>query len=109
MHIRIQISSFNIKIYVSLKKKKSILISKDECAPFSACSMICLTAFFKLFARSINCSLGLKSFWVEDFATHSANCSLLSDKDSSLENSSPSSSTMGGVMPGRIGAAWASV
>lgn len=28
--------------------------------PFSVCSMICLMAFFRLLARSISCSLGLK-------------------------------------------------
>lgn len=36
------------------------VITSKNTLPFSVCSMICLMAFFRLLARSISCSRGLK-------------------------------------------------
>lgn len=84
--------------------QKPILLT---CVPFPASSMTCLTAFFRLFARNI-ISFGFTAFWEEGFVVSSKSCSLLSHKDSSLEDSTVSSSTRTGLMPGRMGAAWES-
>lgn len=75
------------------------------CVPLTACSMICRTAFFRLLALSISCSLLLKSWsggslWSPPFSVSSSSSfSFSSVKLSSLTSSSSScsSSTIGGV------------
>lgn len=101
----------NMKILLCLQDGDAANFFKGQpCSrvPLPASSMTCLTAFFKLFARSI-ISFGLTAFWEGGFAGSSTSCSLLSHKDSSLEDSTVSSSTMREWMPGRTGVAWESV
>ncbi len=50
----------NKNVHAIIKDKYIYLISSKNALPFSVCSMICLMAFFRLLARSISCSRGLK-------------------------------------------------
>lgn len=97
---------FIIKYFWCLKYPYEPPLSNSDLLLFSACSIICRTAFFRLFARSMSCSRGLKSLCGESFSvTFSSSFSFSSVRDSSLRSSSScssssssSSSTMGGVV-----------
>lgn len=71
-------------------------------SPFSACSMICRIAFFKLFARNINCSLGRKICGLGEQAGLS---SAMSHTMLAVSPSSCSSAIVGGGF-GREDIAW---